>query len=504
MTVKEAVKYIISESKKDESLLTDTKRFWAYLIDLSSDYRKELNVIKRSLDSEFLELCFKSEDDLRRRVFRMKYHLENQGIAENWIDFIIDSFFSPLGWKPVEDEEESSQPQQTQNQQTQKQQAQKQQTQKQQTQKQQKQRVTNYIEVTLDHTVLSQLGYNVKRNTFGNIIRQNGNYVKDLVIPSTYRYDGKNYKITEIVGYYVFSGCSSLTSIRIPDSVTKIGEGAFSGCSSLTNIAIPNSVKEIGDSAFLGCSSLSNITIPDSVTKIGDSLFSDCSSLANVIISNSITEIGNWAFGGGSSLTNIRIPDSVTEIGYDAFFRIQCIYYNGFASGRPWGALKIFSTHDIEVILDEKIFNKLGYRILRSCLKNYIYINNQQITSLFIPLDFIYNGKYYKITKIGDFVFSGCTSLTSVTISDNVTQIGEGAFEGCTYLTNVTIPNSVKKIGARAFRNCIYLDIVIPDSVIEIDEHAFAGVLHIEYHGKAKYNDSWLFGDKYWGAKSMN
>ena len=72
MTVKEAVKYIISESKKDESLLTDTKRFWAYLIDLSSDYRKELNVIKRSLDSEFLELCFKSEDDLRRRVFQMK------------------------------------------------------------------------------------------------------------------------------------------------------------------------------------------------------------------------------------------------------------------------------------------------------------------------------------------------------------------------------------------------------------------------------------------------
>ena len=53
MTLKEAIEYIISESKKDESLLTDTKRFWAYLSDLAPEHRKELKVIKRSLDSEF-------------------------------------------------------------------------------------------------------------------------------------------------------------------------------------------------------------------------------------------------------------------------------------------------------------------------------------------------------------------------------------------------------------------------------------------------------------------
>ena len=142
MTVKEVIEYIISKSKDDESLLTDTKRFWAYLSDLAPEHRKELKVIKRSLDSEFLTLCFKDKEDIKRRVFKMKFRLEEQGVGENWIDFIIESFFTPLGWKPPQDEEETSQTQkqQTQKQQIQKQQIQKQQTQNQQTQNQQTQK----------------------------------------------------------------------------------------------------------------------------------------------------------------------------------------------------------------------------------------------------------------------------------------------------------------------------------------------------------------------------
>ncbi len=111
MTVKEAIEYIISKSKDDESLLTDTKRFWAFLIDLAPEHRKELNVIKRSLDSKFLTLCFKDKEDIKRRVLKMKFRLEDQGLDKNWIDFIIDSFFTPLGWMPPKDEEETSQAQ---------------------------------------------------------------------------------------------------------------------------------------------------------------------------------------------------------------------------------------------------------------------------------------------------------------------------------------------------------------------------------------------------------
>ena len=73
-----------------------------------------------------------------------------------------------------------------------------------------------------------------------------------------------------------FYGCSSLTSIEIPNSVTTIGYDAFDGCSGLTSITIPNSVTIIEESAFRGCSGLTSVTIPNSVTSIGSDAFSGC------------------------------------------------------------------------------------------------------------------------------------------------------------------------------------------------------------------------------------
>ncbi len=72
--------------------------------------------------------------------------------------------------------------------------------------------------------------------------------------------------------------------------------------------------------------------------------------------------------------------------------------------------------------------------------------------------------------------FSGCSGLTSVTISDSVTEIGKGAFVGCIGLTSVTIPDSVTSIGERAFSGCSGLtSVTISDSVTEIDKGAFVG-----------------------------
>ena len=86
---------------------------------------------------------------------------------------------------------------------------------------------------------------------------------------------------------YAFSGCTNLTNITIPDSVTSIGNGAFNRCRSLTSIIIPDSVTSIGKYAFYGCESLTSITIPDSVISIGERAFEDCTSLTSIKIAAS-------------------------------------------------------------------------------------------------------------------------------------------------------------------------------------------------------------------------
>jgi hypothetical protein len=70
--------------------------------------------------------------------------------------------------------------------------------------------------------------------------------------------------------------------IKIPNSVTSIGESAFFNCSGLTSVTIGNSVVTIGYYAFFNCSGLTSVTIPNSVTSIGDYAFNACNSLASI------------------------------------------------------------------------------------------------------------------------------------------------------------------------------------------------------------------------------
>ena len=136
-----------------------------------------------------------------------------------------------------------------------------------------------------------------------------------------YFQSSKNYYTSnDKLGNYVFFGCSGLTSLTIPSSVTEIGNSAFEGCSGLTSLTIPSSVTSIGYYAFKGCSGLTSMTVPSGVTEIGDGTFSGCSGLTSLTIPSSVTEIGEGAFEGCSGLTSMTIPSSVTSIGKGAFF----------------------------------------------------------------------------------------------------------------------------------------------------------------------------------------
>ena len=121
------------------------------------------------------------------------------------------------------------------------------------------------------------------------------------------------------LGRSAFEGCSSLTSLTIPSSVTSIGEFAFKGCSGLTSLTIPSGVTSIGESAFWDCSGLTSLIILSSVTRISREAFRYCSGLTSLIIPSSVTSIDEQAFWGCSGLTSLTIPSSVTSIGRSAF-----------------------------------------------------------------------------------------------------------------------------------------------------------------------------------------
>ena len=303
---------------------------------------------------------------------------------------------------------------------------------------------------------------------------------------------GCNYEFgwTEKIPNNAFSGCSSLSSIEIPEGVTEIGSRAFSGCSSLSSIEIPEGVTEIGEDAFDGCSSLSSIEIPEGVTKIGSSTFSGCRSLSSIEIPEGVTEIGSHAFSGCSSLSSIEIPEEVTEIGWYAFQGCSSLSSIEIPEGvTEIGGSIFYGCSSLKTAgpTGSGCNYEFGWT---EKIPNYAFHECSSLSSIEIPEGVTEIGGYAfsecsslssieipeGVTKIGDYAFNRCSSLSSIEIPEGVTEIGSRTFSGCSSLSGIEIPEGVTKIGSSTFSGCSSLsNIEIPEGVTEIGEDAFDG-----------------------------
>ena len=161
---------------------------------------------------------------------------------------------------------------------------------------------------TLYYKILAGSTNTLAVTYYSETAASNNHVSGDVVIPSSVEHNNVTYSVAYI-GSSAFKGCSGLTSVSIPNSVTSIREFAFKGCSGLTSVSIPNSVTFIMSGVFYGCSGLTSVSIPNSVTGIGDFAFYGCSGLTSIKCLASIPpSIRDNSFQNISATCTLTVP----------------------------------------------------------------------------------------------------------------------------------------------------------------------------------------------------
>ncbi len=252
-----------------------------------------------------------------------------------------------------------------------------------------------------------------------------------------------------ITGYSGSGGAVTIPGTINGLPVTSIGIRAFQSKSSLTSLTLPSSVTRIEDWAFSYCDNLASVVLPDSVTSIGNYAFAFGNNRTSVTLGSGVTSIGYGAFRYNIGLVSITIPDSVTSIGGAAFSFCPDL------TAVTVGPLNTVYGSNAGVLYDKSQTALLQYPA-RKLESHYT-----------IPAG---------VVSIGDSAFSSCANLTSVTLPDSLTSIAWSAFNACAKLASVTIPASVTSIEGYLFFGCSSLNnVTIGSGVTSIGTYAFSG-----------------------------
>lgn len=350
-------------------------------------------------------------------------------------------------------------------------------------------------------------------------------------IPSEVQYlpnseDDNTYTVTAIGDYAMWNADSrgftgeesvdrTLNTVRIPESVTHIGNGAFQD-NQLESIEIPEGVTGIGHNAFAQ-NQLTEVDIPDKVTWIGNHAFTD-NQLTKVEISDKATWIGQHAFSR-NNLTEVEIPESVTYMGESAFAQNQLTSVTTPANVKKLERWVFERNQLTEVTISGNVEDIALYAFLDNPALHLVTMEAndppvlhkdafsnayQDQIDLVVPIrkrqaylangwdgfksisygTFIVDGIKYGITSrievmVVDFIGKAAEVTIPQTVHNDleaydytVTAIGEGAFQN-KELTKVQIPVSVTSIGQNAFSDNLLTEVTIPGNVDSIGFHAF-------------------------------
>ena len=241
----------------------------------------------------------------------------------------------------------------------------------------------------------------------------------EIIIPKTSP-DGD---MVVSIGENAFFLCYNLTSVVIPNTVTKIGKLAFVLCENLTSVTIPASVSYIDEFAFSACINLISIEVDENnqhycsidgnlYSKDGKTLIKYASGKKDTSfeVSNNVIVIDAWAFDNCNSLVNVVISSSVTTIGYSTF--AHCTSLTN---------ITVDMNNQHYMSIDGNLYSKDGKELIQ-------YAIGKTNTHFEIPSH---------VTSIWTEAFQNCDDLISVVIPNSVTSIGENAFSRCYSLTSV-------------------------------------------------------------------
>ena len=286
-------------------------------------------------------------------------------------------------------------------------------------------------------------------DTFGSVVDGDGNVCVKVTLALQTDKDGATYSEDgtilyslpkDYAGEYVvkegcvtiassaFAGCTSLTDVVLPDSVTSIGSRAFEGCSSLKTISIPSQVKTIPSFCFADCSSLGSIVFSSGLTEIEGYAFQNCSNLANVDLPEGLITIGIGVYNGCSNLSMIDIPDSVKEIGVSAFRGTALQSFtipSGFLLGTSKDDQSVEPMNPSTPLFYGGNPDEVGTDV----------VGAEPLDCTVSSIDF----SKYQADYIAPFMFMGMPELEYVVIPSDIRSVMSGAFFGSANIKDVYV-----------------------------------------------------------------